>query len=496
MKNRFLLLLFINITFYVNVKTQTLVFPDSVFKSKLLELGFDINHDNEIENSEAIAIVNLNVSQYLHADKIKNLKGIENFINLESLECDHNEIDTLDISKNLKLLSVNCTNNQNIYLKINRDNIITRLTISSNNLNSLLLPKMDSLTNLDASDNSLNSLPLDSMPKLSYLFLDRNKFQNPLFSLSKNKNLKYVSIEYTNLEKLDISESNISTLYCRYNTINELKITNTPILETLNCSANKLSNINIASSPNLNDFSIVQNNLDSLDVSKNANLGSVICDYNKLVFLKLSSSSIGVLNCDHNLLESLNLDSTKIRVIYCGYNKIKLLNATGDPELVRLECPNNEMTSLILNNNKLQYLECSNNNYLEIDLTNIRNLISAVIYDVPSLKRICVYNPSSTGLNLDRSDIIIEKCSNSLIEINNQNNWSVYPNPFEENINIKTDNNELAKIVIVNTIGHKVYEKKYVESNIKLDLSFLSKGFYILNISSKDKIQIFNLIKK
>ena len=80
--------------------------PDANFKAYLLE-SFDINKDGEISISEANAVVDIDCSNR----NIKDLTGIQKFINLERLNCNNNLLEELELRYNKKLNRLVCTNN-------------------------------------------------------------------------------------------------------------------------------------------------------------------------------------------------------------------------------------------------------------------------------------------------------------------------------------------------------------------------------------------------
>ena len=60
--------------------------------------------DGIISTDEAAEITFLNVSYC----NISDLKGIEAFVNLDTLDCDYNQLTSLDISNNHELLYLEC----------------------------------------------------------------------------------------------------------------------------------------------------------------------------------------------------------------------------------------------------------------------------------------------------------------------------------------------------------------------------------------------------
>ena len=85
---------------------------------------------------------------------------------------------------------------------------------------------------------------------------------------------------------------------------------------------------------------------------------------------------------------------------------------------------------------------------------------------------------------------------NSFFGINDQSSNSslawlkIYPNPASDKLNILFDRpvNEMVRIGIINTSGMEVYSSNVIQSGnkVKLDISGLASGIYIINVQGKD----------
>ena len=79
------------------------------------------------------------------------------------------------------------------------------------------------------------------------------------------------------------------------------------------------------------------------------------------------------------------------------------------------------------------------------------------------------------------------------IEINKENNeLAIYPNPANNFINVET--NIKSQILIYSSIGQLVLNKK-IYGTSTLDISYLSKGYYLLNINQQDYSEWRKIIK-
>jgi len=145
---------------------------------------------------------------------LKGLLSLEDFINLEELECYDNQLTSLDVSRCLKLERLNCYKNQLVNLDISKNSWLVQLVCSENKLTSLNLSEKSQLTELYCFDNLLTELDLSSLnpEKLERLDISDNDFsKQDLSFLSKFINLKYLQVGTYNEEKI---KNNIYNRFC------------------------------------------------------------------------------------------------------------------------------------------------------------------------------------------------------------------------------------------------------------------------------------------
>ena len=82
--------------------------PDDNFEQKLIQLGYDNILDDSVLTSNISAIPGL---LYIAGQNITDLTGIEDFTDLEILNCENNQLISLDISNNINLNFLVCRNN-------------------------------------------------------------------------------------------------------------------------------------------------------------------------------------------------------------------------------------------------------------------------------------------------------------------------------------------------------------------------------------------------
>ena len=160
-----------------------------------------------------------------------------------------------------------------------------------------------------------------------------------------------------------------------------------------------------------------KNQLTQLDLSKNPDVDYLNCSENQLEQLDVSHLKLEYLYCSHNDLEQLDVKNSKwLRELDCSKNELTKLDVdvTHKPNLERVECQNNQLTSLILGENKmLRKLNCANNQLTQLNLNNMISLTELncannqlTVLDVsssPNLTKLVLKNNHLTSLNLDNN---------------------------------------------------------------------------------------------
>ncbi|MFH6991485.1 T9SS type A sorting domain-containing protein [Flavobacterium sp. FlaQc-48] len=329
--------------FFNGLYAQNIIFPDINLKMKLISLNVDTNSNFEIEVNEALKITFLDLSN----SNIGSLKGLENFTNLQYLNCNNNQTFwDLDITKLNNLQYLNLSNNQKI----------TYLYIQNSNLSSLVL---EGLTNLTYIECTLNK-------KLTSL------------NISGAVNLTEMLVSNNNLTSLNVDGLiNIKKLYCQVNQLPRLDIDNLTSLEILDCSGNLLTGLSLTKLANLKSLSCRNNRLFKLDASNLSKLTDLECGSNEIFDLKLVGlTNLKSLICQANQLTVLDThDLISLESLWCGVNQFKTLDLSRSTRLVDLRCADNQLTSLdpkgLAN---ITILECFLNQLKALDLSDLKSI--------------------------------------------------------------------------------------------------------------------------
>lgn len=180
------------------------------FKAALLDLAiltsldFIAEDDNNLSNAGFLKVKNIK-KLVLVNQNLTNLEGIENFTELEELNCSNNNLIILDLSNNIKIKDLNCQNNDIVELKIYKNKSIKNLDCSNNNINFIDLTNSLDLENFDCSKNDLTKLFLKKCKNLVILNCFRNKLKN--VDVSENNNLISLNCFNDELEFIKVSFS-------------------------------------------------------------------------------------------------------------------------------------------------------------------------------------------------------------------------------------------------------------------------------------------------
>ena len=207
--------------------------PDKTFREYLLE-QFDKDGNGVLTPAERYAVTEIDVND----KNITSLKGIEFFPNLKKLNCGHNRLTSLDVSKNTVLQELVCWENQLTSLDVSQNTALQELACFENKLTSLDVSQNPALQKLSCWDNRLTSLDVSKNTELTYLKCSYNRMTE--LDVSKNTELTYLDCSYNRLTELDVSQNTkLTELYFVSNQLTSLQADNCTKLTELYTGSNK-----------------------------------------------------------------------------------------------------------------------------------------------------------------------------------------------------------------------------------------------------------------
>jgi len=278
-------LLFIILLLHTFGFSQTTYVPDDNFEQALIDEGYDHALDDSVLTADISGITSLDVSH----DSISDLTGIEDFTALMYLNCQHNDLTSLDVSNNTALTVLSCQHNDLTSLNVNTNTALTELSCSNNQLTSLDVSTNIALTFLSCGDgNQLTSLNVSSNTVLTELHCANNQLTS--LDVSANTALTYLTVKNNQLTSLDVSANTALTdLSCANNQLTSLDVSNNTALIVLICWSNQLTSLDVSNNTALVYMDCSGNQLTTLDVSSNTAFIGLVCSYNQLSYLDMSN---------------------------------------------------------------------------------------------------------------------------------------------------------------------------------------------------------------
>ena len=103
-------------------------------------------------------------------------------------------------------------------------------------------------------------------------------------------------------------------------------------------------------------------------------------------------------------------------------------------------------------------------------------------------------------VTIDNSGTLSATQSTKVLEVENENDVNIYPNPTENKVTIDLKTNEIQNITteLYDISGKLVYMKSYRSNSINLDINGFETGTYILKVKDENGniIKMEKVVKK
>ncbi|AXG68392.1 internalin-J [Kordia sp. SMS9] len=360
----------------------------------LAQTNVDTNGDGEIQITEAESVTTLTVVSPV-------IKGLDDFVNLETLNC------------NSSILGDQYNTVRVLYLDVRPLINLKKLTVRGNRIATLDLSQNVNLENLDCRGNLLNSLLLTHNSNLKYLRcgnllgspdvpygvyspVNNNTFKT--LDLSNNPILELVDCSYATMDGIIFgNNTNLQSIYAINNGLTSLDISQLPNLRILYCytddstnnyipdsEPNQITALDTSQNTNLLTLYCYKNSITSLDIALNTNLQSLNCSYNSLTSIDISQNpNLFYFNCGNNPLTNFDVSqNTGLKTLGCANIGLTTLDLSPFPELYSVNCRENTLTTLDISQNPaLTYLNCENNQITQLFVKNGNTFTTTVTDD-------------------------------------------------------------------------------------------------------------------
>ncbi|WCO01398.1 T9SS type A sorting domain-containing protein [Psychroserpens ponticola] len=531
--------------------------PDDNFEQALIDLGYDSGPlDNYVLTANINTLTSLDVSN----KSISDLTGIEDFVALIVLQCNGNNLASMDFSNNTLLETLYCYGNNSTSLEISNNISLKLLSCHSNNFTDLDTSNNVALESLSTFTGNLISLDLSNNTSLNYLKCSNNNLtsinvQNgnnaiiTTFDTIGNPNLTCIEVNdatYSTTNWTDIDAQTSFSEDCHYgetyvpddnfeqalidlgydtgvlddyvptaniNTVTNLNVDSNSIsdltgiegfvaLTDLSCYNNSLSSLDVSSNTALTFLVCSFNSLSSLDISSNTALTFLACHSNSLTSIDVSNNTaLESLSCTNNSISSLDVSTnTALRFLFCHDNSINSLDISNNIALVSLFCYDNNLTGLdLINNTLLEYLDCNNNNLISLNIKNGNNTIITTFNATgnPNLSCIEVDDAAYSTTNWTNVDMAsIFSEDCATLSLESINEHTFSVYPNPVNNELNISSTTNGHYNILNVNGQTLKQGVLVNGNNNINLSQLKSGLYFLNIKNDTGSILKKVIKK
>ena len=214
-------------------------------------------------------------------------------------------------------------------------------------------------------------------------------------------------------------------------------------------------------------------------------------------------SSLAALNVGNRGISSLTgiEDFTSLEILKCDSNNITGLDLSLNTELTEVLCYNNQLTSLNLTGlaslkdlivkwNYLSSLDVSSNIVLR-NLSARNNNLSCIQVNQTQLDGLNSSDFNYAGWYSDNGNSYSLNCSSLAVNRVDEIQYILFPNPTSSVLNIKGVTSDVS-ISIYDILGKELVSRKTAK---QIDINFLKKGIYFINISDGIKTSVRKFIK-
>ncbi len=177
---------------------------------------------------------------------------------------------------------------------------------------------------------------------------------------------------------------NLTILYCGFNQLTSLDVTNNPKIEQLRCAGNNLNSLDVSKNTELIEFEAYNNRLSSIDVSNNPELEYIDLTNNQIKSIDVSNNpELDYIDLTNNQIKSIDVSKNlELERITCSDNKLTSIDVTNNQKLTTLNISGNSIVKIDLGNNpELKHLICNKNKISELELSNNKKLKSLNVND-------------------------------------------------------------------------------------------------------------------
>lgn len=272
---------------------------------------------------------------------ITDLKGVENFRNLQRVDVSQNAIGDFAPVKDLSSLQILKVNgNPASVLDVTGCSSLKKLYAQNSTFSELHVTGLGSLEEVRIENNHLTDLDLTGLTSLRVL----SCYGNQLHTLDARPAaaLEVLQADSNGMESLLVEGlGNLKTLHCQNNNLQQISLSGLGALEEFNAANNSLTELIVDEATALKTVLAGNNQLSGEFRFGTAKQVSV--ENNQITNLIGAEENIAYLNFNNNQLISLKMDSAAPESVYGNQNNLSLLQFGDVSNLKTLYCAENHL---------------------------------------------------------------------------------------------------------------------------------------------------------
>ena len=272
---------------------------------------------------------------------ITDLKGVENFRNLQRVDVSQNAIGDFTPVKDLSSLQILKVNgNAASVLDVTGCSSLKKLYAQNSTFSELHVTGLGSLEEVRIENNHLTDLDLTGLTSLRAL----SCYGNQLHTLDARPAavLEVLQADSNGMESLLVEGlGNLKTLHCQNNNLQQISLSGLGALEEFNAANNSLTELIVDEATALKTVLAGNNQLSGEFRFGTAKQVSV--ENNQITNLIGAEENIAYLNFNNNQLTSLKMDSAAPERVYGNGNNLSLLQFGDVSNLKTLYCAENHL---------------------------------------------------------------------------------------------------------------------------------------------------------
>ena len=272
---------------------------------------------------------------------ITDLKGVENFQNLQRVDVSQNAIGDFMPVKDLSFLQILKVNgNPASVLDVTGCSSLKKLYAQNSTFSELYVTGLGSLEEVRIENNHLTDLNLTGLTSLRAL----NCYGNQLHTLDARPAavLEVLQADSNEMESLLVEGlGNLKTLHCQNNNLQQISLSGLGALEEFNAANNSLTELIVDETAALKTVLAGNNQLSGEFRFGTAKQVSV--ENNQITNLVGAEENIAYLNFNNNQLTGLKMDSAAPESVYGNENNLSLLQFGDVSNLKTLYCAENHL---------------------------------------------------------------------------------------------------------------------------------------------------------